>query len=180
MLATREKGIHLHTYGTHACMDVFVSKNMYECTLYTGLKYKGKQGVMCEVDADDVEEVDVALFCVNGTFFATQGMCPRDGQNLHRGEIIVHEGDEHACVKCPAHACVFDLVEGRDKSSEMAIKVKNASCTREYKILARTLRPLRADIFANVANISISICIHISIYVYICYNIHRNFVFDFF
>jgi hypothetical protein len=139
-----------------------------------GAVHEGKHGVLCEVDADDVEETEVTLFCVGGTFYALQAKGPRAGQELHKGEIVHASGDVHVfllsvwsnlgsisvkavrhahgpwhmkpltrklgsgdsgtaganpCVKFPAHECVFDLVTGKEASSDIAVKVSRRLVT---------------------------------------------------
>jgi nitrite reductase/ring-hydroxylating ferredoxin subunit len=50
----------------------------------------------------------VALFNVNGTFYALDDTCPHAGGPLSEGDV---EGEE---VTCPWHAARFDLTTGKN------------------------------------------------------------------
>jgi nitrite reductase/ring-hydroxylating ferredoxin subunit len=65
-----------------------------------------------EVPAGQGRQVTVrgktlAVFNVNGTFFAVDDTCPHRGASLWEGEV---EGTE---VSCPLHGARFDLATGR-------------------------------------------------------------------
>jgi nitrite reductase (NADH) small subunit/3-phenylpropionate/trans-cinnamate dioxygenase ferredoxin subunit len=48
----------------------------------------------------------IALFNVNGTFYAIDDTCPHRGASLSEGELEGHE------VICPWHAACFDVTTG--------------------------------------------------------------------
>jgi len=59
----------------------------------------------------DVDGVDVAIFNIDGEFYAIQDMCTHDG-----GEIVsgILDGDE---IICPRHGARFCIKTGKVKSS---------------------------------------------------------------
>jgi len=59
---------------------------------------KGKQA--------KVGDKTLAIFNVNGTFYAIDDTCPHRGAPLSDGELEGHE------VTCPWHAAVFDVTTG--------------------------------------------------------------------
>jgi 3-phenylpropionate/trans-cinnamate dioxygenase ferredoxin subunit len=54
----------------------------------------------------DVEGKQIALFNVNGEFFALDNMCTHEEASLAEGEISGHE------VTCPLHGAKFDIRSG--------------------------------------------------------------------
>ena len=54
-----------------------------------------------------VEDRIVALFNVDGDFFALDGVCPHQGGPLGRGELA------HGIVTCPWHGRQFDVRTGQ-------------------------------------------------------------------
>jgi nitrite reductase/ring-hydroxylating ferredoxin subunit len=53
-----------------------------------------------------VGEKTLAVFNVNGAFYAIDDTCPHRGASLAEGELEGHE------VICPLHAAVFDVTSG--------------------------------------------------------------------
>jgi nitrite reductase (NADH) small subunit len=49
----------------------------------------------------------IALFNVNGTFYALDGVCPHQGGPLGRGQL------EGCVVTCPWHGWQFDVTSGQ-------------------------------------------------------------------
>jgi 3-phenylpropionate/trans-cinnamate dioxygenase ferredoxin subunit len=66
----------------------------------TGELLPGEYGV---VEAD---EVDIAVFNVDGSYYAVEDVCSHDGSELTGGGIEGHE------VICPRHAARFDVRTG--------------------------------------------------------------------
>jgi len=54
----------------------------------------------------DVKGIQIALFNVNGEFFAIDNMCTHEEASLAEGEISGHE------VTCPLHGAKFDVRTG--------------------------------------------------------------------
>ncbi|MEW6654466.1 MAG: Rieske 2Fe-2S domain-containing protein [Bacteroidota bacterium] len=55
-----------------------------------------------------VDDVDVALFKVEGEIFALSNIC------IHQKAAIIYDGYiENNCVYCPAHGWMFDLRTGK-------------------------------------------------------------------
>lgn len=54
-----------------------------------------------------VESQEIAVFNLNGQFYATQDTCPHEGGPLSSGFI---EGEN---VICPWHGATFDIVTGK-------------------------------------------------------------------
>lgn len=57
----------------------------------------------------------VALFNVNGEFFALDGICPHQGGPLGRGKL------EGCIVTCPWHGWQFDVVTGQHQTSKSLV-----------------------------------------------------------
>ena len=55
----------------------------------------------------EVDDIPVALFNVNGEFYAIEDVCTHDGGPLAEGEL---EGDQ---IECPRHGARFDVRTGR-------------------------------------------------------------------
>ena len=54
----------------------------------------------------EVDDIPVALFNVNGEFFAIEDVCTHDGGPLAEGEL---NGDE---IECPRHGARFNVCTG--------------------------------------------------------------------
>ena len=54
----------------------------------------------------------VALFNIDGEFFALDGMCPHQGGPLGKGEL------SGCIVTCPWHGFQFDVRDGQHQSSQ--------------------------------------------------------------
>jgi nitrite reductase (NADH) small subunit len=70
-----------------------------------------KVATVSEVPPSKAKQVTVggktlAIFNVNGTFYAIDDTCPHRGASLSEGEL---EGNQ---VTCPWHAAVFDVTSG--------------------------------------------------------------------
>jgi nitrite reductase (NADH) small subunit/3-phenylpropionate/trans-cinnamate dioxygenase ferredoxin subunit len=70
-----------------------------------------KVATVSEVPPGKAKQVKVggktlAIFNVNGTFYAIDDTCPHRGASLAEGELDGHE------VICPWHAAVFDVTSG--------------------------------------------------------------------
>ena len=63
-----------------------------------------KPGESCVVTLDGQE---VAVFNVEGNFYAVGNRCPHRGGPLSRGHL------EGSAVRCPLHGWLFDLKTGR-------------------------------------------------------------------
>jgi NAD(P)H-dependent nitrite reductase small subunit len=50
---------------------------------------------------------DIALFCVDGTYFAIDNECPHQGASLSDGWV------DEGVVACPWHCWQFDVANGR-------------------------------------------------------------------
>ena len=60
---------------------------------------------------------DVALFNVDGTFYAVDNTCPHRGGPLGEGEL------EGCAVTCPWHAWTFDLKTGESLTDDLKVAV---------------------------------------------------------
>ena len=69
----------------------------------------------------------VALFCVDGDYFALEGVCPHQGGPLGRGVL------SGCTVTCPWHGWQFDVRDGQHRISpsirQPRIQVKTANGT---------------------------------------------------
>jgi len=54
----------------------------------------------------DVDDVEIAVFNVDGEYYAIEDVCTHDGGQLTGGEI------EHDCVVCPRHGAKFCVKTG--------------------------------------------------------------------
>ncbi len=54
------------------------------------------------------EDLRVAVFRVQGRFYALEDRCSHEDALLSEGEIV-----DGCCVKCPRHGARFDLATGR-------------------------------------------------------------------
>ncbi|NOQ36753.1 MAG: Rieske 2Fe-2S domain-containing protein [Methylococcaceae bacterium] len=59
----------------------------------------------------DVDGVDVAIFKINGQFYAIEDVCTHDGAEIASGEL---DGDE---IICPRHGARFCVKTGAVKSA---------------------------------------------------------------
>jgi 3-phenylpropionate/trans-cinnamate dioxygenase ferredoxin component len=62
-----------------------------------------KPGAMWKLDLDGVE---IAVFNLEGKFYAIEDVCTHDGGNLATGEL---QGDE---IVCPRHGARFSIITG--------------------------------------------------------------------
>ena len=53
-----------------------------------------------------IDDHDVAVCNVNGTFYAIDDLCTHDGGSLDQGQL---EGDQ---IECPRHGARFDVTTG--------------------------------------------------------------------
>ncbi len=65
------------------------------------------------------EELRVAVFRVQGRFYALEDRCSHEDAPLSEGEIV-----EGCCVKCPWHGAKFDLATGRPLSLPAVLPVQ--------------------------------------------------------
>ncbi|HET6879083.1 MAG TPA: Rieske 2Fe-2S domain-containing protein [Pirellulales bacterium] len=63
-----------------------------------------------------VEGQIVALFNVDGAFYAIDGVCPHQGGPLAKGCL------EGTTVSCPWHGWQFDVVTGRHRSAKSVVQ----------------------------------------------------------
>jgi len=54
----------------------------------------------------DFAEVTVAIFNVNGQYYAIEDVCTHDGGPLADGNLFGHE------IECPRHGALFDVRDG--------------------------------------------------------------------
>jgi nitrite reductase (NADH) small subunit len=62
-----------------------------------------------------LEGKDVAVFNVDGTFYALDNTCPHRGGPLGEGEL------EGCAVTCPWHAWTFDLKTGESLTDDLKV-----------------------------------------------------------
>jgi len=55
----------------------------------------------------DVEGAEVAVFNIDGKFFAIEDVCTHDGGTLAEGDVDGYE------IECPRHGACFDLRTGK-------------------------------------------------------------------
>ncbi|WP_423223942.1 non-heme iron oxygenase ferredoxin subunit [Candidatus Amarolinea aalborgensis] len=55
----------------------------------------------------EIDGVAVAVFNVNGAFYAIEDLCTHDGGNLVEGDLLGSE------IECPRHGARFDVRTGR-------------------------------------------------------------------
>jgi nitrite reductase/ring-hydroxylating ferredoxin subunit len=81
-----------------------------------------KVATMAELPSGEAKLVEVnqkriALFNVNGRYYAIDDVCPHRGAPLSEGEL---EGE---AVVCPWHGAIFDLVTGEVKRYPAAVGI---------------------------------------------------------
>lgn len=54
----------------------------------------------------DVDDVMVAVFNVDGEYYAIEDVCTHDGAEIATGKI------DGACIECPRHGAKFDIKTG--------------------------------------------------------------------
>lgn len=59
-----------------------------------------------EAHVGDVDGTSVAVFYIDGEYFAIDNTCPHQGGPLNEGKV------ENECVYCPWHGWEFDLESG--------------------------------------------------------------------
>ena len=82
-----------------------------------------------------VDGRDIAVFNIDGEYFAITNTCPHEGADLSKGVLSgVVESDEPGCyklsrpgelIKCPWHGWEFDIRTGRSYCDPRKIRVKN-------------------------------------------------------
>lgn len=75
-----------------------------------------------QVKAVEVDGRKIALFNLNGTFYALDDACPHRGGPLSEGEV------SGTTVSCPWHAAQFDILSGQHLSPPASRGV------RSYKV----------------------------------------------
>lgn len=65
----------------------------------------------------DFDEVTVAIFNVDGRFYAIEDVCTHDGGPLADGNVYGHE------IECPRHGALFDLRDGSVVSMPAVVPV---------------------------------------------------------
>jgi nitrite reductase/ring-hydroxylating ferredoxin subunit len=81
-----------------------------------------------ELGNDEAKTVNVAghgvaLFCIDGEFFATDGMCTHATALLSEGYV------EDGCVECPLHQGRFDIRTGKAMCAPVTVDL----CTHPVK-----------------------------------------------
>ena len=68
-----------------------------------------KEGDLAEggVEIVDVAGVEIAVFYIEGSYYAIEDVCSHDGGTLADGEVEGHE------IECPRHGARFDLRTGK-------------------------------------------------------------------
>ena len=65
-----------------------------------------------------VDDVEVALFKVEGEIYALNNICP------HQHTALIYDGFiEEGCVVCPAHGWMFNLKTGKMKTGRKGLDV---------------------------------------------------------
>jgi len=83
-----------------------------------------------DLSDDDVKAVDVAgfglaLYRVEGEFFATEGMCTH-------GKALLSEGFvEDGCIECPLHQGRFDIRTGKPLCAPVTVDLRTYAVKRE-------------------------------------------------
>jgi len=63
-----------------------------------------------------VDDVDIALFKIDGEVFAIGNVCP------HQHTALMYDGFvENNCVVCPAHGWMFDIRTGKQPSGSRGV-----------------------------------------------------------
>jgi nitrite reductase/ring-hydroxylating ferredoxin subunit len=63
-----------------------------------------------------VDDVEVAVFKIDGEVFAISNVCP------HQHTALLYDGFvENGCVVCPAHGWIFDLRTGKQPSGSRGV-----------------------------------------------------------
>ncbi|MCF8259254.1 MAG: nitrite reductase (NAD(P)H) small subunit [Melioribacteraceae bacterium] len=74
-----------------------------------------------------IDEVEIALFLVNGEVFALNNVCP------HQHAGIIYDGFiENGCVICPAHGWTFQLKNGNRKDGRKGLDSYEVKIQDEY------------------------------------------------
>ncbi len=87
------------------------------CSIYDLVNNSGKRFI--------VDDVDIALFKVNGNIYALSNICP------HQHFPLIFDGFlENGCVVCPLHRWKFNLQtgkkpEGQGGLSSFEVKIEN-------------------------------------------------------
>jgi len=70
----------------------------------------------------EVEDTLIALYHVDGEFYATDDVCTHDGGPLAEGELEGH------CIICPRHGAKFDIRTGK------ALSMPATKDTRSHEV----------------------------------------------
>jgi len=76
----------------------------------------------------------VALFNVNGQFFALDGICPHQGGPLGKGWL------DGCLITCPWHGWQFDVKTGQHQTSKSLVHPGFETCVAEDSIWVRIPR----------------------------------------
>jgi NAD(P)H-dependent nitrite reductase small subunit len=78
------------------------------CKLSELLENQGKRFI--------INDIDVAVFKINGEVFAINNVCP------HQHTALLYDGFiENSCVVCPAHGWMFDIRTGKQPSGSSGV-----------------------------------------------------------
>ena len=78
----------------------------------------------------EVNQKRIALFSVDGCYYALDDMCPHRGGPLSEGEL------EGATVVCPWHGAIFDLATGNVTRPPVAARVATYDVRRDGEAIA--------------------------------------------
>lgn len=78
-----------------------------------------------------VDNQMVALFNVDGTFYALDGVCPHQGGPLGNGDL------DGCVVTCPWHGWQFDVRSGKNQLSENIVQPSIACKVEEGYVYVR-------------------------------------------
>ncbi len=73
-----------------------------------------------------VNEVDIAVFKVDGNIYAVSNICP------HQHTALIYDGIiEKDCVSCPVHGWTFNLQTGKKTSGSSGLEVYSSKIIGE-------------------------------------------------
>lgn len=93
-------------------------KNFYKvCKINELRENEGRRFVIPASD-DSGDEVEIAVFKVDGDIYALSNICP------HQHTALIYDGFiEDGCVVCPAHGWKFDLKTGNQPTGRKGLDV---------------------------------------------------------
>ncbi|MCX8107111.1 MAG: Rieske 2Fe-2S domain-containing protein [Ignavibacterium album] len=93
-------------------------KKFYKvCKINELRENKGRRFVIPASD-DSGDEVEIAVFKVDGDIYALSNICP------HQHTALIYDGFiEDGCVVCPAHGWKFDLKTGNQPTGRKGLDV---------------------------------------------------------